>query len=380
MRRIRLLCLAPDLGGGGAEHVMTHLLRGLDRSEFAITLGLAHASGTFMRLVPGDVEIVNFGQPSALRSVPALVKLLRSHRFDVCYSMLSMNLAVVVARMLAQSQTSLVLGARNHYTLSMTSEASARALKMRAVRFLYPRADRVICVSQGVADDLVKNFRVPVARTAVVHNPVEIATVRALASSDPRHPWLNAQEHTAVIIAVGKLRLAKGYPDLLRAVRLLSNTVAVRLLILGEGPERTNIVRLIADLGLQHQVELLGFQENPYQYVARSTVFCHAAHWEGFPNVLPEAMACGTPVVSTDCPSGPSEIIHDGLDGLLVPVGRPSALANALLRVLQDPSFATKLASQASARVERFGVSRVVDTYAHLLRDVTSRRLKIRQP
>lgn len=375
MRPLRLLCLLPNLNGGGAERVMVYLLRNLDPAEFTPTLAVGEAVGPYVPLVPADAGPVELGHRRALYTVPWVARLLRSGRFDLCFSMMAMNLAAVVARAMSASQVPLVLGARNHYSRSMAAEASLSPAKMCAVRWLYPRADQVLCVSDGVRDDLVEHFGLPPRKTTVIHNPVELETVRSLAVDDPHHPWLTPDSDVPVIVAVGKLQPAKGYPDLLEAFRRLRSKRPARLLVLGEGPERPMLERLIDQYQVGADVELLGFQSNPYQYMARATVFAHAAHWEGFPNVLVEAMACDAPVVSTDCPSGPSEIITSGQDGLLVKVGSPETLAERLDQVLTDPILRSRLARAGSRRSEDFSAPKVVAEYADVFRAVAGRRI-----
>src|SRR3989442_4074528 len=174
----RLLALLPDLNGGGAERVMIYLLAGLDRSRFEPTLGLGRRRGPYLPLIPPDVEVIEFGHDSGLRSVHALSRHLRRRRFDVCFSMVSMNLAAIVARALARERVPLVLSARNHYSRSLPSEASASAVKMAAVRLLYPRAELVTCVSRGVADDLVEHFAVRPEQIRVIHNPTDLSRGR----------------------------------------------------------------------------------------------------------------------------------------------------------------------------------------------------------
>ncbi len=371
----RILCLLPDLNGGGAERVMLYLVRGLDRSRWDVTLGLARKRGPYVPLIPEDIRVVEFGRERAAYAVLDIARELRVGRYDLSFSMVSMNLAAVLARALSGADAGVVLSARNHYSKSMPAEASGSALKMAAIRILYPRSDAVISVSQGVADDLVQNFGLPAKRSRVIHNPIDIARVRSLAAGPCDHPWLPATPEHPVLVAVGKLQVAKGYPYLLDAFRRIhAERPGTRLLILGEGPERGSIERTISDYGLGQDVALLGFQVDPYRFMSRATHFIHAALWEGFPNVLVEAMACGLPVVATDCPSGPSEIVADGVDGLLVPVADPEALARASLSILSDPARAREISAAAASTVERFSVEHVVARYADVFQEVLASR------
>jgi glycosyltransferase involved in cell wall biosynthesis len=363
MTRKRILCLLPDLNGGGAERVMLYLCRGLDRAEWDITLGLGQRRGPYVPLIPPDIEVIELGHDRAAYAVRDVGRLFRTGGYDLCFSMVSMNLAAVAARELSRSKIKLVLGARNHYSKSMPAEASASRAKMLAIRLLYPRSDLVISVSEGVQADLVAHFGLPLAKARAIHNPIDIERVREEAKADPGHPWLPGTPDRPVLVAVGKLQVAKGYPYLLEAFRRIRQRVPARLIILGEGPERGAIEAVIARHDLADDVALLGFQTNPYQYLARSSLFVHAALWEGFPNVLVEAMACGLVVVSTDCPSGPAEVITSGRDGLLVPVADAPALARAVLELLERPDRLDAMRIAAAQTVTRFSIERVLAQY-----------------
>jgi glycosyltransferase involved in cell wall biosynthesis len=374
MTRRRILCLLPDLNGGGAERMMLYLVGGLDRSRYEITLALGLKRGPYLPMVPDDIDFIELGHERGVSSIGSIARLFRSGGYDLCFSMVSMNPAAVVARELSRSRVRLVLGARNHYSSSLPAEASASRLKMLAIRMLYPRADLVIGVSQGVADDLVQNFGVPRSRVLAIHNPVDLDRVRALATEPLDDPWFAPGARVPVLVAVGKLQPAKGYPDLLAAFRRVRDTMPVRLVILGEGPDRTQIESIVDRTGLRADVRLVGFDVNPYRWLSRAAVFVHAAHWEGFPNVLVEAMACGTPVVSTDCPSGPAEILTDGENGFLVPVGDMAAHAARTLALLSDPALRARIRAAADRRVEDFAVARVVARYARTFDDVIGGR------
>jgi len=343
---------------------MAYVVRGLDRHRFDVTLAVGISGGPFAGLLPPDVPVIDLGTTSGSAAIVRIARLLRSARFDVCFSMMSFNLSLVIARAVAGSRIPIVLGARNHYSLSLPLEARAARLKMLAVRCLYRHANLVIGVSQGVCQDLADNFGVPTPKTLAIHNPIDLDLIRQCAGEDNDDPWLAQRDRIPVVIAVGKLMPAKGYGDLLEAFRQVRSQLQARLLILGEGPQRGRIEALISRLGLDDDVRLLGFQPNPYAYLSRATAFAHAAHWEGFPNVLLEAMACGLPVIATDCPSGPAEIVQDGENGLLLPVHDPHAFGDAMFRVLTDDCLRRRLGAAAARRAESFAAPRIVEAYA----------------
>jgi glycosyltransferase involved in cell wall biosynthesis len=366
VRRRRLLCLLPNLNGGGAERVMVNLVRGLDRSRWEITLALARRQGPYESLLPGDIEVIDFGVSRGVLALPGVIRLLASHRFDVCFSMLSLNLTATLARLLIRARTPLVLGARNHYSRSMPAEATFARGKQWAIRKLYPRAELIIGVSQGVCDDLVEQFGVSAARSLAIPNPIDLENVRAQGAAEPGVPWFEATDRPQrpTIIAVGKLMEAKGHRYLIDAMRTVGRRHGARLIILGDGPLRPTLEAQVRAGGLEEVVLLPGFQKNPYQFIARSTVFVLPSLWEGFPNVLTEAMACGTPVVATDCPSGPAEIITDGANGLLIPPRDVPALEAALDRLLGDEAGREALRARAASDVEQYGATRILARYS----------------
>jgi len=201
------------------------------------------------------------------------------------------------------------------------------------MRLFYPWADKVVAVSKGVADDLVRITRLPKDKIQVIYNPVVTSEFFIKAEEPLDHPWFKPGE-PPVILGVGRLTEAKDFPTLIRAFTLVRKERPARLMILGEGEDRPKLDALVKELGLEKDVALPGFVENPYKYMKRAAVFVLSSKWEGLPTVLIEAMALGTPVVSTACPSGPSEILEGGKWGRLVPVGDVEALAKAIVEAL----------------------------------------------
>ena len=374
MARVRLLCLLPDLNGGGAERMMIYLTRGLDRSRYDITLALGLRRGPYLPLVPDDIRLVELGHARGATSIASVARLMREGRYDLCFSMVSMNLTAVLARALARSRVRLILGARNHYSQSMPAEAAASRVKMAAIRLLYPRSDLVIGVSKGVTDDLVENFGLRSSKVRPIHNPIDLDRVRSQAAQPLDDPWLSGPQQIPVLVAVGKLQPAKGYPDLIDAFKIVRAATPARLVILGQGPDLPSLQAQVRAYGLEDDIRFVGFDANPYRWLARATVFVHAAHWEGFPNVLVEAMACRVPVISTDCPSGPAEILTDGVNGFLVPVGDPASHAAKTLALLRDGELRRRIVAAATERVQDFAVERVLRRYAETFEEVMGRR------
>lgn len=206
---------------------------------------------------------------------------------------------------------------------------------LRLVRSFYPWADTISAVSEGVADDLAQVVGIPRERIEVIHNPGVMPELRNKAQAPLDHPWFQPDQ-PPVVLAVGSLTVQKDFPTLIRSIAHVQETRPVRLLILGEGQDRPELEALVRQLGLEESVSLPGFVANPYAYMARASVFVLSSRWEGLPTVLMEALYCGAPVVATDCPSGPREILRDGQYGQLVPVGNVTTLAHAIETTLED--------------------------------------------
>ncbi len=236
-----------------------------------------------------------------------------------------------------------------------------RYLMLRLVRCFYPWADAVAAVSHGVADDLAQAAAIPRQQIQVIYNPIVTPDLRRKAQQPLEHPWF-APGEPPVLLAIGRLAPQKDYPTMIKAFAHVRNTRPVRLIILGEGTERSSIEALVKRLGLEASVNLPGFVANPYTYLSRASVFVLSSRWEGLPTVLVEALHCGAPVVATDCPSGPREILAGGQYGQLVPIGDVVALAQAIEEVLSG-----KMTRPPQESWQPYTLQVVVDQYINLL-------------
>jgi glycosyltransferase involved in cell wall biosynthesis len=227
---------------------------------------------------------------------------------------------------------------------------------------MFRAADRVCAVSEGVANDLASVTGIPMREIQIAHNPTVTPEIAEQAAAKSGHDWLDAKDRP-VILGAGNLIPIKDFGMLVRAFARLRGTRPARLVILGEGKERAKIAGLARELGVAADVDLPGFATNPYAFMARADVFALASRVEGMPNTIIEALACGCPVVSTDCPSGPAEILQNGRYGRLVPVGDDAALAQAILATWQEAPSAQELRSRAAD----FSVERAVERYLEVL-------------
>ncbi len=360
----RLALLVPTLGGGGAERVMVRLANTVAARGYDVDLIVFTSQGPFRSAVADEVELVDLGTVRARSTVPALVRYLRTRRPT---SLLSThdraNVLAVIARRMARVPTRVVVREASTFSQGLPQKFGRIApLVPSVVRWAYRRADAVVAVSHGVGRDLIDNVGIPPDEVHVIGNPVVTPGIDVRSGEPLDDPWL-AEGAPPVILGVGRLVPAKDFATLLKAFARIRQRTTARLILLGEGPERPGLEKLAGELGIGDRVRLQGFVDNPYAYMSRASAFVLSSRYEGLPGALIEAMACGCPVVSTDCPSGPSEILAGGRYGPLVAVGDVDALAEAVLRVLVDPPDRDRL--RAGARP--YAVDTVTDRYLGLM-------------
>lgn len=356
----RLALFLVGIDGGGAERVMLTLADGFAERGLAVDLVVCRATGALSGELPDSVRLVNLDGPRIRASLPAMVRYLRRTRpLAVLSALTPTNCLAVWARTLARVPSKLVLS--EHTTLSeMASGADGQLERWlpALARHSYPHADALVAVSKGVADDLAGTLGVPRSRISVIANPVVGADLLRKRDEPLNHPWFQPGE-PPVVLGAGRLAPVKDFPTLIQAFAEVRKQRSARLLILGEGNQRASLETLVRELGLGADVSMPGFVRNPYVFMRSAAVFVLSSKWEGFGNVLVEAMACGTPVVSTDCPNGPAEILAGGRWGKLVPVGNVPALAQAIVDVLDGRSPPTaELCRRASAYSVDTAVSR----------------------
>jgi glycosyltransferase involved in cell wall biosynthesis len=331
----RLAIFLPSLNGGGAERCMLNLARGMTEKGHQVDLVLAQTKGPLLGEVPKSVRLVELLAGRTLASLPALVTYLRRERPEAMLSSLDhSNIVAVWARRLARAPVRVLVNEQN--TMSSWAKRSPqlrrRVMPMAAKRF-YPWADKVVAVSKGVADDLVQQVGIPESHVEVIYNPVVTPELEAKCAAPLDHPWFQRGQ-PPVLLGVGRLARQKDFPTLIQAFARVRRQIPARLMILGDGAERPVLEETIDRLGLEQDVSLPGFVDNPFPYLKRSSAFVLSSRWEGLPTVVIEALYCGVPVVATDCPSGPREILKGGRLGCLVPMGDVDGLARGMSEAL----------------------------------------------
>lgn len=380
-------------GSGGAERAMLNLACGLTAQGHRVDLVMACCEGHFLDRIPPSVRVLDLKVRSprqslsvlprlgrdlwfwirllaskphyVLGALPGLAGYLKRERPEALIAALDYpNIVAVVARDLAQVTTRVIVTAHSTLSVKMATARKPRiTTKAEVDRRFYPRADAVVAISRGVADDLAQVLDLPAARISTIYNPVVSTDLASQAAEPLSHPWF-AGGAPAVILAAGGFKAAKDHATLLKAFAVARAERSLRLIILGEGKLRDVLTRQAQALGIAEDLHMPGFVDNPFQYMARASLFVLSSIFEGLPMVLVEALACGCPVVSTDCPNGPKEILDHGRYGSLTPVADEKALARAILRALETPYDKSRL----MARGWDFSVERATEKYLDLIR------------
>jgi glycosyltransferase involved in cell wall biosynthesis len=318
--------------------VIVNLAQGMTDRGFAVDLVVGAAEGVFLDQLPPAVRLVDLHVSRVLLSLGPLARYLRRERPRVLVSsMTHANVVALWAAKLAGGATPVIVTVHN--TMSQSTPQQGRiagAFWLQLLRTFYPWASSVVAVSGDAAADLARTSGFPRNRVEVVYNPVITPRTLELARKAPGHAWF-APGGPPVILGVGRLTRQKDFPTLIRAFAEVRRHRPARLIILGDGEDRSALEALTMELGLTDDVALPGFRDDVMACMASSALFVLSSAWEGLPTVLIEALAAGTRVISTDCPSGPREILQDGRLGALVPVGDSTALAGAMIDALDGP-------------------------------------------
>ncbi len=372
---------------------MLHLATAFATSGHQVDLLLCQTKGAFLDTVPPMINIITLKHtpgwasrlqilianpsliltlllpillakkpPKTIRYLSNLTSYLAREQPDALLSAKThANLVAVLAAKTTGGRTRIVVSERS--TISTVIQQSQK-WRWRFVRPLlqkvYPQADRIIAVSQGVADDISSYIGLTRERITTIYNPMRTEHIHAQSILPVSHPWFNeVRGKIPIILAVGRLVPAKDFPTLLKAFAKVRSQRPARLMILGEGRERPALVQMASELSFATDFSLPGFADNPYAFMAKASVFVLSSRLEGLPNALIEALACGCPVVSTNCRSGPQEILENGAFGPLVPVGDDQALAEAILQTLEHPPPVDRL----QARAAEFDIQTIAQQY-----------------
>jgi glycosyltransferase involved in cell wall biosynthesis len=407
----RISFLLDSLSGGGAEQVILNLASGFAERGHPVDLLVCKMRGALRDKVPTSVNVVPLKAASALRgilsalhadptilthvagifmkthklpgtfrSLPAIVDYLKASRpIGLLSALPKSNVNAVLARHSTGGATRIVVGVHVNYSAhNIESDIDGVPILRHMdtlIRRYYPEADAIVGVSKATANDIAEYLGLPRGRVTAVYNPIATRDIQVLARRAPDHPWFEPG-NIPVILGIGRLVAQKDFPLLLRAFSRVRKQRPVRLVLLGgdetsaeQCHQRQQLIEQAERLVVRSDFDMPGFMDNPFSYLSRASVFVLSSRYEGFGNVLVEALLCGCPVVSTDCPSGPAEILADGRYGILVPVGDEHRLADAICSTLNGPPDRGFL----KARGNEFSIENAVQGYRQVLFNKTSR-------
>ncbi|HYI22077.1 MAG TPA: glycosyltransferase [Candidatus Limnocylindrales bacterium] len=379
-RPLSVLVVVPPTAGGGLERSTSLLLHGFDRGVMKPTVVLTHTATQSARLIetlPADVEVVELGKRGFVdqwRVVTDLGAIYDERRPDAVIGRATWASAIALLARRRSGHRPVVIPTE-HVTPDLARQPRNLWLLLLSRR-LFPRADAMVAVGEGVARAVQDAFRIPAARMHIIENAYDAETDLILAGGGPIGAGFEGDE--PVVLFVGRLSNEKGVDDLIRAMALVNESVPTRLVVIGDGPMRAELEALARTEGIAERTAFAGYVRQPFRQMAAATVTAIPSHFEAFSVVILEAMRSGAAVVAADCDWSPREVIEDGRNGLLVPVADPTALAGAILRVLGDPSLAERLRREARLSSERYSPQRNIDAYQSLITELVARRAKLR--
>lgn len=360
---MKITFFIPDFKGGGAQNMIINMANEFARRDHLVTILTINKSGPFADRIDPAVTVTSLEKERTAQAFFELRKYLKGHQPDIVLSALfHVNILLLLAKITTPGiKSKIIVTERNHFSARVkNSDKSMDKLFPLLVLLFYRFADKVIGISKGVADDIRKIAKLPEHKVTWIHNPVVAESEIKALESHADLPWTDG----SVIVTSGRLVPQKDYPTMLQAFAKLAEIQKAYLLIIGDGPQRLALEKAARELGIGDKIHFAGFVDNPIAHMKRADLFVITSRWEGFCNVIVEALLCGLPVVATDCPSGPAEILEDGKYGTLVPVGDVNALAAAMAQTL-DTSHDPERQKQ---RAMDFTVEKICNRYEEVMK------------
>ena len=364
----------PTLLIGGAEKSLVELANGLADMGWRIQLLVMAREGPLIDEIKENVDLIDLGCSSFSQAVFLLARYYKKHRpLVILTSVYATGLAAIAAKIVSGYKPKVVIGAHNSLQAKFErpDNIKDKYLLKLLCKLLFPWADGFVAVSKSLALELETLIQLPKYRIRTIYNPVVSQKMLARADEQLTHPWLAmpTQRDFKTLISVGRLVEQKGFDVLLDALIIVRKYSDCRLIIVGDGPLRTDLESRVNRLRLEGNVDFVGWQDNPYKFVTRSDLFVLSSRWEGLGNVLKEALACGCPVVATDCQYGPKEILDGGKYGDLVEVNNASDLASKILTTLQASVSPAKSDARKSRSLD-FTVEAAVEQYSQYFSEI----------
>lgn len=362
IKKKKICFFIPSLGGGGAERATVNLANSLS-DHFDVDLVISNGNEGYIEEVNTRVNVIDFNSKKLRYSLFKLIAYLRANKPHSLISVLtSANVLAILARFFSMQQIKLIISERAAIGEALTNNASWQArLNLLFIRFLYGYADKIVTVSMGIAKELVEKFSIKKKKIEVIYNPVVDQSLIEKSLLPLNNPFFDHKK-IPMILGIGRLTEQKDFPTLIKAFNLLKDHENAKLVILGEGHLLNSLQSLVKDLSIENHVFFPGFVENPFVWMKNAKLFVLSSAYEGLPNALIQAMACGTQVISTNCPTGPQEILENGKWGDLVPIGDDKALSSAMLKALKRENHIN-----VNERANFFNVTKATNSYIKLI-------------
>ncbi len=368
MEKVKVVFFIYRLGGGGAARTILNIINHLDREKFEPILVTLNFTYDYERFVRDDISFIKLRKRRLRSAILLLASLLRKERPEILFSTVSTyNIIAILAKLISLTNTKVII--REAALLGGTKKEN---FKLRIYGLIYRFANGVIALSEGVKQNLIDVYHVKPQKIRVIYNPVDLLHIeRQMTDEIPPIIKNIKKKNQKVIVTAGRLVDEKDHLTLIRSFSMVCKNIKVDLIILGEGELKEKLQEKVNQLQLDEKVHFLGFQKNPYPFIKNADIFVLSSLSEGFGHVLVEAMACGTPIVSTDCKPGSTEVLDDGKYGLICKVGNPKDMSDKILSVLKLPEEKkNNMVDKGLIRAQFYDARDIVNQYENVFLSV----------
>ena len=365
----KILFYIGTLEGGGAERVLIELLKNLNREKYQLYIALNRPQGFFYNQIPADVQVLDRSylyrdKTNLFERYFGLASIIKKNSIDLAMGFLpGANRSLMRSRFFTPDNVKMILNEQNNPTFISIADRSLFKEKLEQIEMslYYPKADGMVVACKGLKQHFLDSMNLASENIHVIYNMIDPAEIQSLALEPVS--GIDFEDGIKTIVAAGRLTEQKAYEDMLSIFKNVNESVPTRLIILGEGPDREKIEKQVQDLSLGDSVLMPGFVDNPFAYMGKADLYLSTSRWEGFHLTIAEAMACGTVPVATDCDYGPREIITDGKNGRLLPVGDVKGISKSLVELLRNKELRDLMSVHAKSRAMDFNVDNIVNDY-----------------